>query len=260
MSYSFAVLASGSKGNAALLRGPAGNLLIDAGLNGKQLQARLACTGLDWDAINGVVLTHEHGDHCAGVPALLKHSRCEFFCNRLTWEELGLDAGPRWREWACGSTIEALGMKFRSFLVPHDAVEPVGMVIQAGSRRVAVVTDLGFSPQSVIEQVRGCELLVLEANHDLHLLRTETKRPPAVKQRIANRHGHLSNEAAAALLSQVATPALQDVFLAHLSEDCNRVDLAEAAARDCLDSLGLTGVRLHRTYAHEVSVTVNWES
>lgn len=260
MRYEFTVLASGSKGNASLLRAPGGNLLIDAGLNGKQLEARLASVGLGLDSIDAVVLTHEHGDHCAGVPALLRHGRCEFLANRGTWQALGVEAGGRWREWASGTTVEAAGLVLRSFPVPHDAAEPVGVTIEAGARQVAVVTDLGFSPQLVIERVKGCGLLVLEANYDAELLRLDPKRPWAVKQRIANRHGHLSNEAAAALLAQVATPALGDVFLAHLSEDCNRAELAEAAVRGCLEGMGLGGVRVHRTSFLEASAAVVWES
>jgi len=258
MEYAFTVLASGSKGNASLLRGPEGCLLIDAGLNGKQLEARLAVLGLDWNSIDAVVLTHEHGDHCAGVPALVRNGRCAFLANRGTWEALGIDAGGRWQEWATGSAARWAGFSMDSFPVPHDAAEPVGVRIEAGGRTLAVVTDLGFTPQAVVQRVRGCGLLVLEANYDAELLRLDTKRPWPVKQRIANRHGHLSNEAAAELLGQVATEALGDVFLAHLSEDCNRAELAEAAVRGRLEVMGLGGVRIHRTSFAEVSATVRW--
>lgn len=258
MSYAFTVLASGSKGNAALLRSPEGNVLIDAGLNGRQLQARLAEVGLDWGAIDAVVLTHEHGDHCAGVPALIRHGRCVFLANQGTWQALGAEAGSRWTAWEHGVVAELAGVRLISFPVPHDAADPAGLLIEAGGRRVAVVTDLGFATQAVVERVRGCGLLVLETNYDPGMLRQDVKRPWAVKQRIANRHGHLSNEAAAELLGQVATEALGDVFLAHLSEDCNRAELAEEAVRGRLEAMGLAGVRVHRTSFETVSATVSW--
>lgn len=258
MDFSFTVLSSGSRGNVSLLRTPSVRLLIDAGLNGRQLQARLEVLGVALEEIDAVVLTHEHGDHTAGLPALLKTRRCRIYSNLRTWQETGLAGGDRWEEWATGDTCRIGDVELRSFPVPHDAGEPVGLRLAAGGRELAVVTDLGFAPRAVVEAVRGCAVLALEANYDPELLRADVKRPWPVKQRIANRHGHLSNAAAAALAAEVASERLGDVFLCHLSEDCNRPELAEAAVGAALREKGWEAVRLHRTGFESVSATVAW--
>ncbi|MDX6765508.1 MAG: MBL fold metallo-hydrolase [Candidatus Methylacidiphilales bacterium] len=256
-SYTFTVLASGSRGNVAILRTPLGSVLIDAGLNGRQLEARLREVGADWGEIRAVVLTHEHSDHIAGLPALLKRTGAEILANRATWDSLGLNGEGRWREWPTGSTVGVLsGVEMDSFPVPHDAAEPVGLVVRAAGTVVGVATDLGFATPVVVERLRGCGVLLLEANHDPAMLQADTKRPWAVKQRIANRHGHLSNGAAAELLARVAGPELRHVFLGHLSEDCNRPELAEQIIAETLVQLGRSAVQVHRTHPERVSATV----
>jgi phosphoribosyl 1,2-cyclic phosphodiesterase len=258
MAFKFTVLASGSRGNAALLQSPELNLLIDAGLNGRQLESRLAAVGLGLKDIGAVVLTHEHGDHTAGLPVLLSRGGCRIVANHGTWSELQLEAGERWTELHSHETLRLADLTLESFAIPHDAIEPVGLRIRAGDRLLGVVTDLGFSTQLVVERVRGCDILLLETNYDTALLQADLKRPWPVKQRISGRHGHLSNDAAAALLAQVATPALREVFLAHLSEDCNRPELAEEVIRRQLEALGLSSVRVHCTGYATQSATVEW--
>lgn len=260
MDYAFTVLASGSRGNCCLLRGPQGAVLIDAGINGRQLESRLAELGLGLEAIDAVVLTHEHGDHCAGVPALLRRGKCVFYANSATWRAVEADAGERWSAWERGTVLELAGMRFDSFPVPHDAADPIGLVIEAGAQRLGVVTDLGYATQVVVDRLRGCSLLVLETNYDPDLLRADVKRPWSVKQRIANRHGHLSNQAAADLLERAADQALRHLVLFHLSEDCNRPELAEEVMRARLERMGLNGVRIHRTCYERISETIGWSS
>jgi len=257
-SYRFTVLASGSRGNVSLLQTSQGNLLIDAGLNGRQLEARLGALGLGWQDIHAVVVTHEHSDHTAGLPALLKKSRARIMANRATWEQLGLADDSRWQEWPTGTCCTILDLDMESYPIPHDACEPVGVLVRAGDRRLAVATDLGYATQVVVQRMKGCEVLLLEANHDPALLQADTKRPWSVKQRIANRHGHLSNAAAADLLGQVAGPELRHIFLGHLSEDCNRPELAEQVIAGKLAEIGLTGVIIHHTHPEKISATAVW--
>jgi phosphoribosyl 1,2-cyclic phosphodiesterase len=118
----------------------------------------------------------------------------------------------------------------RSFPVPHDAADPVGFRFESGGRACAILTDLGYATRLVCDAIRGIHALVLETNYDEILLQNDLKRPWSVKQRIASRHGHLSNSDAAALLARIEAPDLQDVVLAHLSRDCNSPGLAIAAA------------------------------
>jgi phosphoribosyl 1,2-cyclic phosphodiesterase len=256
--FRFTVLASGSRGNVSLIQTDRGAVLIDAGLNGRQLEARLQAVGVSMAEIQAVVVTHEHSDHTAGLPVLLKKSPARVLANRMTWEQLGLGDGSRWQDWSTGSKCAWLDLELESFPVSHDACEPVGVRIQWGGRALAVATDLGFATQLVVQRIRGCEVLLLETNHDPALLQADTKRPWSVKQRIANRHGHLSNAAAAELLGQVAGPELKHVFLGHLSEDCNRPELAEQVIAAKLAEMGLAEVRIHRTFPEKISATAEW--
>jgi phosphoribosyl 1,2-cyclic phosphodiesterase len=130
---------------------------------------------------------------------------------------------------ATGCPFEIGDLLVESFSVPHDAQDPVGFTIRHHTHAVAILTDLGHATKLVVERVRGIDAIVLEANHDLKLLQEDTARPWATKQRIMSRHGHLSNDAAATLAGEVCSDRLRHVFLAHLSRDCNRPDLAQRA-------------------------------
>jgi phosphoribosyl 1,2-cyclic phosphodiesterase len=114
------------------------------------------------------------------------------------------------------------------FAVPHDAADPVGFVLRHESSSFAVLTDLGHIPRHVVNSTKGVNAVLLEANHDEEMLQNDSKRPWSVKQRILSRHGHLSNQAAASLIGEIATPDLRHVLLAHLSDDCNTPALASS--------------------------------
>ncbi len=126
-----------------------------------------------------------------------------------------------WRLFESGATIELGDLKINSFSVPHDAYDPVGFMFYHALGNIGFLTDLGYATKLVIERVRQARALVLEANHDLKLLQEDTKRPWSVKQRILSRHGHLSNDAAAEVAAEVVTDLMEDLYLGHLSADCN---------------------------------------
>ncbi|MFQ3671862.1 MAG: MBL fold metallo-hydrolase, partial [Verrucomicrobiia bacterium] len=156
-------------------------------------------------------------------------------------------AGVDWRMFQTGSEFSVGDLGVEAFSVPHDAYDPVGFVVHGGGRTAGFLTDLGYATHAAVERVRRAEVLVLEANHDLDLLRADVKRPWAVKQRILARHGHLSNEAAAQVAGEVVTERLLHLFLGHLSADCNRPELAEACVGARLAEVGASHVQLHRT-------------
>ena len=161
-------------------------------------------------------------------------------------------ATAEWRAFEAGAKVEMGGFLVETFPVPHDAAEPIGMRITAGQVRVGLVSDLGYVTRLVVERLKGCTALILEANYDEAMLREEERRPWSVKQRISARHGHLSNTAAAKLVEEVAGPELRDLFLGHISEDCNRPELARRAIEEALVRAGRKGVRVHETCADEV--------
>jgi phosphoribosyl 1,2-cyclic phosphodiesterase len=240
------ILGSGSAGNCALIESDTTRLLVDAGLSGRQIAQRLAVIGRNLDQINGIVLTHEHSDHTRALGVLCKTRPIAVYANRLTAEAVAADPEWQdrvrisWRLFATGASFEVGDLLVESFSVPHDAYDPVGFVIRhtTSGLSVGVLTDLGHATKLAIERVRTTNALVLEANHDLKLLQEDTARPWATKQRIMSRHGHLSNDAAATLAGEIANDKLRHVFLAHLSRDCNRPELAQQTVGDKLRRIG----------------------
>lgn len=251
------VLGSGSAGNSCLVEGEGCRVLLDAGLSARRLTERLAACGRKLEELDGVVLTHEHGDHAQalkvwggkGVPV---------YANSLTHEALKFEHGitvVERRVFSTGASFAIGSVEFLSFSVPHDAADPVGFCLRAGEVRFAYVTDLGMVTQSVVQRVQGVRGVFLEANYDEGLLDRDTKRPWSVKQRIASRHGHLSNKAAAELISQVVHDELSVVVLGHLSRDCNTADSAMAVLREQLGRTGHNQVTLHCAEQDRISPT-----
>jgi len=256
--FRLTILASGSSGNCALLELGAEAYLVDAGLSGKKISERLRVLGRSLEEIRAVFLTHEHSDHTMGLPVLARRKNIPVYSNKLTADSLQKDLGSyaNWQLFETGGTFVLGSLRVVTFPIPHDAYEPVGYTFSDGLRTVGFLTDLGYATKLVVERVRLADVLVLEANHDLELLKADTKRPWSVKQRILARHGHLSNEAAAEVVGQIVTERLKDLFLGHLSEDCNRHELAEAAVLRKFQEMGVSHVRIHRTYPDRATPTI----
>ena len=242
------VLGSGSAGNCTLIETATTAILVDAGLSARQIIQRLQLIGRNIDQLDGVVLTHEHTDHTRALTVLCRTQPFPVYANRLTAEAIATTPDYRaqvrisWRLFATGQSFNIGDLIVDSFSVPHDAQDPVGFTIRHGEHAVGVLTDLGHATNLVTERVRDTDALVLEANHDLKLLQEDTARPWALKQRIMSRHGHLSNDAAATLASEVSSRRLRHLFLAHLSRDCNRPELAQRVVTRKLHEVGATHV------------------
>lgn len=234
------VLASGSSGNCTWVASDSTAILIDAGLSARQTATRLAQAGGCADQIQAICVSHEHGDHTVGLRVLHRRHGIPLYANAGTVDALSrvpdLAALP-WKLFSTGYAFTIGDLTIEPFSVPHDALDPVGFIISNGSARVGVVTDMGMVTSLIRERLRTCQALVIESNHDVQLLQN-APRPWSLKQRISGRQGHLSNQGAAALLREIATPSLRNVFLAHLSEDCNRHDLALECARNALAEVG----------------------
>jgi phosphoribosyl 1,2-cyclic phosphodiesterase len=240
------ILASGSSGNAILAKAGETSVLIDAGLSAKRLGALLAGLDAPPESLAGILLTHEHVDHTRGLKGLCGKKTLPVFTNQLTADSLRKGKiEAEWRFFASGAVFQLGDFNIHPFSVPHDAADPVGFVLRHESSSFAVLTDLGHAPRQVVNATRGVNAVLVEANHDENLLKNDHKRPWAVKQRILSRHGHLSNQSAANLVAEIATPDLHHVLLAHLSEDCNAPALATASILEKLQATGNNHTRIH---------------
>jgi phosphoribosyl 1,2-cyclic phosphodiesterase len=215
---SICVLASGSKGNATYISDGETSILIDAGLSGIELQRRLASRNLEPEKLNAVIVTHEHNDHVRGTGILSRRFKLPVYINRKTEAASpGLGNLHETRRFECGYTFNIGNLTIHPFSLSHDAEDPTGFKISRNGTALAIATDLGIATAMVKQHLKGCNLLVLEANHDPKMLEAGPY-PWHLKQRIQSRIGHLSNSDSKNLLHELQHDNLQHVILAHLSE------------------------------------------
>ncbi len=253
------ILASGSSGNASLLETEKHRWLIDAGISARRLEERLQARGVDPASLSGVFLTHEHADHSRGLRVFLRRHSLPLYCNELTWLALAEESKVDWRPLETAARLEWEDLEVESFPVPHDAADPVGFLFHHRTGTVGLVTDLGYATRLVLEKIGLCRVLLLEANYDPALLQADSRRPWSVKQRILSRHGHLSNESAAQIATEMARRRLETVVLGHLSEDCNRPDLAQRAIRERLEQDKADPISVYVWTEHAPSPPLFWE-
>lgn len=248
-----AVLGSGSSGNSVLVASGAHRLLIDAGFSCREMERRIEKVGEKPADLTAILVTHEHGDHIRGAARLSRRHGVPIYATSGTleaakWvpETLFDDPGrlPKTRTIRSGEPFEVAGRRggpafqVEAFRVPHDAADPVGFVVEDGEgSRLGLASDLGCRSQ--LAWARMCDLdgLVLETNHDLQMLRTGPY-PWHLKQRVASRHGHLSNREAAEGLGDLVSERLRALVLYHLSRTNNLPALAAEAVGEALERMG----------------------
>ncbi|MDD3695149.1 MAG: MBL fold metallo-hydrolase [Lentisphaeria bacterium] len=251
------VLGSGSKGNAILVHNERSGLLIDAGFSLRETRRRMKQCGICESLVKGILVTHEHRDHVCGLRVCANHFEAPVYASRLCAEHLqAKDDKLRVNViFTPGEEFELADFSVLPFSVQHDAVEPVGYVLSSASRKVGIAMDLGQFGQMAEYQLRSCDTLALESNHDLDLL-AASKRPWRLKQRILGSHGHLSNVQSQELLEKTISDNTQNLLLVHISRECNTYELAEQGAREKLAELGRGDVSLHAAKQDEVLPTV----
>ena len=249
----FTVLGSGSTGNAVLISSETTNVLIDAGLSAKEILRRLDVVGVDCEKLDGIVITHEHSDHIGGLRVLLRSVCCPVFVSASTeeayyWTRAGEwngngDSESKKRREALQNRVETIessaefrigDIDFEPFSVPHDAVDNVGFVAKQDGVRVATLMDFGCFTKLIREKLNGCDAIVVESNHSRDMLRTCSVYTWDLKQRIASRNGHLSNEDLADWLTKDFDGSAAHIVLAHLSQRANEPNLARLTAEVAL--------------------------
>ena len=245
----FTVLGSGSTGNAVLICAGRTRVLVDAGLSAKELARRLALVGEDVAALDGVIVTHEHGDHAGGLRVLLKSLNCPVYISGHTLEAYICDHAsrssdePRKRADALRDRTEEIesskdfkigAIDFHPFTIPHDAADNFGFTATHAGVCVATLMDFGHITTLITERLRGCAGIVIESNHSRDMLKACDVYPWELKQRILSRTGHLSNEDVADWLREGFDGTARHIVLAHLSQRANNPYVAQITAETAL--------------------------
>ena len=242
MSLCITPLFSGSSGNSILISTEATKILVDAGVSGKRTIEALSSVGVNAGDIKAILLTHEHTDHIQGAGILSRKYDIPIYATSLTWQAaLGKlkDIRKHNTRMITKSDFFIDDLLVEPFEMPHDAADPVGYCVSCGSRKVGIVTDLGHFPKEVEYRLHACDLVLLEANHDMDLLLSGPY-PHQLKQRIKSRHGHLSNDDAALAAIKLAAAGVSSILLGHLSQENNNAKLAFRTVTDALVSEGFT--------------------
>ena len=229
----FASLGSGSEGNALLVEASSGTtttrVLLDCGFSGKEVERRLARLNCRAEDLDAIVITHEHTDHIGSALTLARRWSIPLHMSWGTARAIGADEADVDLHVLWGDESVAIGdLSVLPYTVPHDAREPLQYVFSDGACRLGVLTDVGVSTPHITSVLSGCDALVLESNHDVGML-AASRYPPSLKARIGGTHGHLNNEAAAAILASLDRSRLRHLVAAHLSQQNNLPHLAQAA-------------------------------
>jgi len=233
------ILASGSKGNCLFVEGASGSILVDAGLSAKETLRRLSAAGRTPDTLRAILVTHEHGDHIAGVDVLSRRLDIPVYATEGTIGELEYRCRSRdhLKSVPCGyhQTFSVDDFTIEPFATSHDATAPCGFIVRENGAILGVCTDTGVVNSEMTENLLRCDGIILESNHCPVMLK-EGPYPESLKRRIRSAHGHLSNPAAAECICQLGSN-VPTIVLAHLSEINNTPEKAFASARNGLGLL-----------------------
>lgn len=246
--FGVTVLGSGSKGNASVIHGPDGNILLDCGFSRKDLESRLDSANIDPGSIFALLITHAHSDHSKhfgfcrerNIPVYLLGETfkaltqkdtpapclCDCQCNLIT----------------AGSSFDLCNVHVESFEVSHD-VNTVGYVFQANGHKITYATDIGHMTNLVRNKLTGADIIILESNYDPAMLRN-SNRTMKLKRRIASNIGHLNNQTAMDTMKDVVTQETGAVILAHISQECNSMELVQNLAQTRLADMNRPDVSL----------------
>jgi phosphoribosyl 1,2-cyclic phosphodiesterase len=242
MGVSVSVLASGSRGNTAVVESSRARILVDAGISCRETFKRLKLAQLEPTSLSAILITHEHSDHVYGLATLAKKLDIPVFMTGATHQawarSLRDDAGqlPKLAKleiFSAGRQFQIADITVTPFTIPHDAADPVGFTFRTEGAKIAFATDLGYMPASVRDHLRRCDVLIIESNHDVEMLRVGPY-PWSVKQRVMSRVGHLSNDSLAQFFAEDYDGGASHIVLAHLSEQNNHPEVARRVAENAL--------------------------
>lgn len=248
------LLTSGSIGNAVVIESDNDSLLIDCGISYKKFEELISLTDLDPSKIKNMLVTHEHADHIKGVGVVSRKLGLQVWATKGTTDaiyEKGIlkDTDIPVANVEKYQTLEISGFQVTPFSLSHDAVDPVGYIIEVNEKKAVLLTDTGYVSRKVMEFVKGADLYIMELNHNVEMLHM-SDRPWPLKQRILSDYGHLSNEDGAYVFSKLMTEKTRHVFLSHISQEANLPDLALMTMKGVLKErrVDTTRLSIHMTY------------
>lgn len=224
-------IASGSSGNCIYVGTEESGILIDVGISMKKIREGLEAQNLSLEGIRAILITHEHTDHISGLGPVLRKVPIPVYATAETiyaiWEKSNMNniSQDLFHSIEPECSMEIQDMDIMPVPISHDAANPVCYTVKAEGRKLGVATDMGCYSSALVDHLKDCDSLLLEANHDINLLQVGSY-PYALKMRILGERGHLSNDASARLIQEVLHPGLQHVVLGHLSKENNFPELA----------------------------------
>jgi len=242
MDFRVCSLFSGSSGNSTYIGTEKTHILVDAGLPGRNIIAGLKEIGIDGRELKGILITHEHSDHIRGAGILSRKFNLPIYANEGTWEamdsKIGKVASNNRRIFTNNMDFYMDDINVQPYEIPHDAADPVGFSLYFQNKKISITTDLGHTNSKIIKTVMDSDLVILEANHDLDMLKAGPY-PMYLKKRILGKKGHLSNEDSGKTLLELIKGRVTHVLLAHLSKQNNYPQLAYQTVVDILESNGV---------------------
>lgn len=210
-------------------------MLVDVGLSRRETFQRLAALGKDPKSISAILVTHEHSDHVSGLVAIAKFLDVPVYLSGLTAPAIAWGGyQPKIELFQAGTSFCVGDLDVDTFTIPHDAEDPVGFCFRAQGLKVAIATDLGYMTDSIRYHLRRTDLLLLESNHDLEMLKVGPY-PWSVKQRVMGRKGHLSNDVACEFIKRDLDSTVSTLILGHLSENNNHPEIVRLVASQALN-------------------------
>lgn len=249
------LLTSGSIGNAIVIEDEQESILIDCGISYKKFDELISLTSLDVSKIKDMLITHEHADHIKGVGVVSRKLNLQvwgtFGTTRAIYEKGILkETDLPVKDVEKYQAFEVADFIVTAFPLSHDAADPVGYVIEKDGKKVVCLTDTGYVSREVMNFVKGANIYLMEMNHNVDLLLSVPQRPWPLKQRILSDNGHLSNEDGAYIFSKLMTEETRHVFLSHISQEANTLELALATMKSVLKEyrVDMSKLSIHMTY------------
>ncbi|HRX57942.1 MAG TPA: MBL fold metallo-hydrolase [Eubacteriales bacterium] len=238
----FSPLCSGSSGNASYLEAGGVRLLIDAGVSAKKMEALLSMIDVSARSIDAILVTHEHSDHVTGVGVLSRRYDLPVYADTECWEHMPASVGAiavKNRRVFVPDHDFCLGpLCIYPFSTPHDSAHPVGYTFRHEGKKLSIMTDVGHVSGAMLDAVADSNLLLLEANHDVDMLKAGSY-PYPLKMRILSPRGHLCNEDAGLVLQKLYSRGVKNAILGHLSQENNTPELALVTVQSVLENAGL---------------------